>query len=356
MRRLNIVQIAAHACIRVTKQALPLANLGHNLHIIANRIPSYAELYKTTVVCGDQSQFTEAIKIYADKADIFHCHNEPSWFVTAVKEISSKPVVLDVHDSFLARLTPEEEHNRLENGADRRIRVNTEERNNFQLADALVFPSESFGKIITDEYKIGVPTLTLPSYLPEHLYVYNTKEHWGGLVYEGRVDLKSEIEKDSRMYGFIYCDYEELANKCKSIGMDLHLYSGRKDEAFKKVYGDIAYCHEPYVYDKLLNKISRHDWGLIGNVTHTSEWNVALPNKLFEYIAACVPIVVMNASESAKIIEKYGIGIIVKDIDELAQRWSEHRICRNNLIKLRKEFVMENHIGKLEELYKGLLG
>lgn len=355
-RTLNIVQIAGHACIRVTKQAIPLVSNGHRLHIIANRVPSYSQVYKTVTVCEDAGQFSDAIKLYAPIADVFHCHNEPSWFVTAVKEITGKPVVLDVHDSFLGRVTPEEEEKRLDDGETRRIRVQTEERNNFQLADALVFPSEPFGRMIVDEYRIDTPSMTLPSYLPESLYVYNTKEHWGGLVYEGRVDLKEEIAKDHRMFGFKYCDYEDMAKECHRVGIDFHIMSGRRDEAIRKVYGETAFIHDPYAYDVLLNKISRHDWGLVGNIFSTSEWDVALPNKLFEYIAACVPVVVINAKESARFVEKYGIGIVVNNIEELASRWSEHRECRRRLVSLRKRFTMENHIGGLEALYVQLLG
>lgn len=353
---MNIIQIAGHACIRVTKQAIPLVSKGHNLHIIANRIPSFPQIYKTVTVCEDTTQFSDAIKLYSGIADVFHCHNEPSWFVTAVKEITDKPVVLDIHDSFLARLTQEEEDVRLDSGADRRIRITTEERNNFQLADGLVFPSQPFGDIILDEFLITVPSITLPSFLPESLYVYNTKEHWGGLVYEGRVDLASEIAKDQRLYGFKYCDYEKFVDECYDLGIDFHLMPGRKDEKIKEAFKNKAFLHEPFPYDKLLNKISRHDWGLVGNCFPTSEWDMALPNKLFEYVAACVPVVSINAAESSKWIEKYNLGITVENVKELAERWPEHTQCRKDLIKSRKQLTMENNIHTLEDLYARLLG
>src|SRR4051812_34865532 len=99
--------VSGHGCIRVHKMALPLINRGHDVHLIAGKVPSFWQNYKTFSLCADIDQYQEAIKLHKD-ADVFHCHNEPSWFVTAVKEVCDKPVLLDVHDSYLARHTPEE--------------------------------------------------------------------------------------------------------------------------------------------------------------------------------------------------------------------------------------------------------
>ena len=68
--------------------------------------------------------------------------------------------------------------------------------------------------------------------------------------------------------------------------------------------------------------------GLVGNLDVTSEWKVAFPNKLFEYIAAGVPVVAINADECADFITEYGFGIVVKDLYELAERWEEHTEIR----------------------------
>jgi glycosyltransferase involved in cell wall biosynthesis len=129
----------------------------------------------------------------------------------------------------------------------------------------------------------------------------------------------------------------------------------REDEKFISIYKDIAFLHEPDIFPDLLAHLTRHDWGLVGNLHYSREWEVAFPNKLFEYIGACVPIVSINAKECSKFIEEYDIGITVKSMEELADRWREHRRCRNNLIKLRSKFFMEEHIQDLENLYQEVL-
>jgi hypothetical protein len=197
--------VAGHACIRVQKMALPLIEKGYNVHLIANKMPYFHEQYKSFCMWNDLSQLIEAIKIYSKVADVFHAHNEPSWFVTIIKENTKVPVILDVHDSFLARTTPEEEDELREQGKDT-YRVVTEERNNFQLADALVFPGQSFRELIVNEFSLHQPAITLPSYLPKRLYRYDCREWLGGLVYEGRVDTKKSIDSSPKTRGFRYCD------------------------------------------------------------------------------------------------------------------------------------------------------
>jgi glycosyltransferase involved in cell wall biosynthesis len=351
---MNIVKISGHACIRVQKMALPLIEKGHNVHLIAQKMPMFFEEYNTFTHAAGVKNYVEAVKIFAETADIFHVHNEPSWFVTLVKEHTDKPVIIDVHDSWLARTTEEEEKELRAKGKNV-SRVYSEERNNFQLADGLVFPSKSFADIVRSTFKLEQPYRILPSYLPRRFYRYNGDQYMGGLVYEGRVDLKEDIEKDDKLHGFRYCDYEKLAKATHKMGMDFHIYTTRNDDKFKAVYEDISFRHEPRHLEELLKSLTRHDWGLVGNVFHTPEWEVAFPNKLFEYMAAGVPIVAINAKECGKFVKKHKIGIEVKSLEELGKRWAEHRECRKNLVKVRQKFSMDANIHELESLYKEVL-
>ena len=342
-----IVKIAGHACIRVQKMALPLMARGHKVSLISQKVPSFVESYDAYSQVFSIHQLRNIIRLHASEADVFHCHNEPSWFVTAVKEVCDKPVILDVHDSFLARSTPEESEKAIIDGI-KHLRITTEERNNFQLADGLVFPSKPFAELIINEFKLTQPFLVLPSYLPWNLYNYLATEWYGGLVYEGRIDIQGEATQAKT--GFQYTDYTDLSRQCRELGIDFHVYA-RGDDEFHKVYQDIAVCHDPVPYPSLMKNIAKHDWGLVGNSFWTSEWDVAFPNKLFEYIAAGVPIVAINASECSRFIEEHGIGITVGSIEELVDRWREHTDCRKRLLKIRHLFTMEQHVHEIEELY-----
>ncbi len=352
-RNLKITKLAGHACCRVQKMALPLMERGNVVRLISQKTPSFVEAYDMFSQSHSIHQMRNAVEALAPTTDIFHVHNEPSWFVTLVKEITDKPVILDVHDSYLARLSPQEA-DELESAEEDYLRVTVEERNNFQLADGLVFPSEPFANLIRREFKLFQPHIILPSMVQRNLYAYDGKEWLGGLVYEGRVDLSTELEKNRHKSGFTYTMYEDLAKKAKEIDLDFHLYA-RKDEAFNELYKDHAILHEPVPYGKLMRKISRHDWGLVGNIFKTSEWDVAFPNKLFEYIAAGVPVVAINADYCGEFLKRTGMGIVVESLEELAERWGEHTEIRKVIARKRMHYCMENNIGALEDLYREVL-
>jgi hypothetical protein len=347
---LKIVMVSGHGCIRVHKMAIPLIEKGHDVHLIAFKASTFWEQYKTFTLCYDVEQMLEAMKVYAHVADVFHCHNEPSWFVSALKEITNKPVILDVHDSYLARSTPEEATERLDTGT-MHIRVTAEERNNFQLADALVFPGEAFRGLVAGEFGLRQPALTLPSYVPKRFYRYKSLDWHGGLVYEGRVNLPEENERPAHS-GFEYCDYTDVARRAKAMGMDFHLYAGRGDDKFLKHYAETAFIHKPLLYEELLDAVGKHDWGLVGNTVKTKEWDVAMPNKLFEYMATGVPVVSMNASDCSKFVKDTGVGIAVDGPEELGERWKEHRDCRGRVFKERQAWSMNAHIHELEKFYR----
>lgn len=342
--------VAGHACIRVQKMALPLIQRGHEVHLIAGKVPSFWPSYKSFSLCSDIDQYQAAIRLHPN-ADVFHCHNEPSWFASAVKEVfPNKPVLMDVHDSYLARYTPEEVEAKQEKG-EFAVRVTVEERNNFQIADALNFPGDAFAEIVRGEFKLTQPHMVLPSYVPSHFYKYDQKEWLGGLVYEGKVNTPEETS--GRHFGFEYCDYTDVMNRCATMNMDFHLYAGRNDDKFKEHFKK-AYIHKPLEYDVLMKEIGKHDWGLVGNSIKTREWEVAAPNKLFEYMATGVPVVSMNAGWCSKFVKDNDVGIEVSGPEELGQRWAEHRAKRTNVIKRRREFSMDAHINKLEDFYRGL--
>jgi glycosyltransferase involved in cell wall biosynthesis len=346
--------LSRHGCFRVFKEALPLINLGHEVHLVANTITQGSEHMTTVMQYQELDQLYNAIKLHAKDADIFHAHNEPAWFVSVCKDLGVKqPVVLDIHDSHLLRKTAAQtDEEQKTNPAAFRIAV--DERNNFQLADALVYVCEPMKEIVGGEFKLNQPSIVLPSFLPRGFFRIDFQEWIGGLVYEGRIDIHDELPEKWRSV-FSYSNYLDLAKKTREIGMDFHIYTPRLNEKVRKIYDEVTYLHEPLNLDRLIKALGSHDWGLCGNIGIHEEWKNALPNKFYEYLAGGLPVVAMNADETAKWVLKYDVGIVVKGPEELAERWKEHRDKRTNVFKHRREFEMENHIHKLEKLYKELM-
>jgi glycosyltransferase involved in cell wall biosynthesis len=305
--------------------------------------------FTSVSLCNDLENLHEAIKLHASHADIFHVHNEPSWFVTMIKEVCNKPVLLDIHDTYLTRTT-QEELEKANNNENKVTRYTVDEHTNFQLADGLNFVSNYVRDDVCKEYNLTQPYAVIPSYVPSGLFRYRCYEWQGGLVYQGKVSL--EKENTNSNYGFKYCQYQGLAEEAKSLGLDFHIYTIRTDKDFHATFDDVAFVHQPCSFMDVLKNLTKHDWGLVGNTFPTTQWAKTSSNKMFEYIAAAVPVVAMNAKWSEEFVSEHEVGLSVESLPELTERWREHRDIRKKLITNRQRFSMESHLGEIEQLYK----
>ena len=332
MKRLKIVKVGYHVCMRLQKEAVALIAKGHKVHIIGNRLTDIPD-YTTSSYFADVGQLRESLRLHKD-ADIIHVHNEPSWMMTVAKEVlPGIPVVLDIHDAMIFR------------SEDIKYK-SAEERLTFDWADGLVFVGEKCREIINPKQ----PSCVLPSYVNEQHYEHQGWQWIGGVVYEGRVDTPDDKEF------MAYCNYIELCHQFRAKEIPFHIYAPGGDSGKKKeCYKDICELCQPRPYVKLIKILGCHDFGLCGNVNKYREWDIAVPNKLFEYMAGGIPVIAMNAGEVGKFVTKHGVGIAVESVDELIDRWDERAECQKNVFLKRFEFTMEKHIHILEELYEKLI-
>lgn len=329
---MKIVKVGNHCCVRLQKQAIALLDKGHEVHLIGNRLPVAPE-FKTSCRYATVSQLREALRLHKD-ADIIHIHNEPSWMVLVAKEVLPNiPVILDIHDAMIFRST-EIKHK------------SAEERITFDWADGLVFVGEKCREIINPKQ----PSCVLPSYVNEQNYEFKGWQWIGGVAYEGLVDTPDDK-------GFMqYANYVDVCRGFREVGIPFHIYApGGSEEKKRKCYESICHFCTPLPYDKLIRILGCHDWGLCGNLKKYREWNLAFPNKLFEYLAGGIPIIALNCNEIAKFVRKHKVGIAVKSIQEIKDRWGERQECQKNVFAKRFEFAMEKHIHVLEELYGKLI-
>ena len=87
----------------------------------------------------------------------------------------------------------------------------------------------------------------------------------------------------------------------------------------------------------------------------------ALPNKLFDYIQAQIPVLVSDLPEMRRIVKDYGIGQVVRDRDpeQLARQVGEmmssgelRREWKENLRIAAGELSWENEVDKLRDVYR----
>lgn len=93
-------------------------------------------------------------------------------------------------------------------------------------------------------------------------------------------------------------------------------------------------------------------------------YHFALPNKLFDYIQAHVPVLVSNLPEMAAVVSQYGIGEVISDsepqnlarvIKEMLENKVKRRIWKENLKKASHELVWEREEPALQQIFSPFL-
>ena len=111
-----------------------------------------------------------------------------------------------------------------------------------------------------------------------------------------------------------------------------------------KAYSDVATILEPMDIRDLIELASGFDVGICGSPHPNQNMLAAKPNKLFEYIAAGIPVICFGRMhEMVKIIEEYGLGVAISEPREFpkALEYIQERGIRDNVVRFRQEFTME---------------
>ncbi len=115
--------------------------------------------------------------------------------------------------------------------------------------------------------------------------------------------------------------------------------------------------------DELAKLTPQTDLGLSIEEDLGLNYRFALPNKLFDYIQAQVPVLVTDLPEMAAIVKQYNIGGITASLApvDLAEKMNEalfnenaRRTWKGNLETAAKELVWENEEKTLEKIFGGI--
>jgi len=171
-----------------------------------------------------------------------------------------------------------------------------------------------------------------------------------------------------RMIGISEDDIKALAKK----DIHIHLYTqnyyeGNNREGFVKLAPNHFHVHQHVFADQWTEELSRYDAGWLhchkssngGNMLITTWDDLNLPARISTYAAAGLPIILPdnsgNVVASNNVAEKYNIGLLYKDRDELVNLLQDEvktRRCTNNMLKCRTEFSFDYHIPRLVEFFR----
>lgn len=337
---LKIVMISAHNCIRVTKEAVVLTALGHEVHLITRNIPGHPSPFKTRTKWDTADDIRSILKVFGTDY-IIHVHNEPSYMVQVAREaLPDAKIILDLHDSNYFR----------HDGDDYSW---YEEDTAAHMSDGIVFVSEPSRERFMKMQGIERPTCLLPSASPKIFSRIGPWDWMGGLVSQGGHVIPDGDKAEANLWRDYTSLYEELVSK----GVKTYAFCAEfgRDKPLTEYYESLGVIPGVFQHGDMLNALGGHDWSLCGNIGESPVWNYAIPNKFFDALSAGLPIMNLNCPSVAGWIDKYDIGINVSSVDEMIERWGEHKQKRANVIKHRHNLYMEAFIPELISLYKRVL-
>lgn len=112
--------------------------------------------------------------------------------------------------------------------------------------------------------------------------------------------------------------------------------------------------------EKLFSYTSLSDIGVSLGKNVSFNHYYSLPNKIFEYIKAGIPVITSDFPERAAIIQQYGVGatikglsteIIAEVINGMVNNQEQYQLYKNNCIHAAKKLTWENEELVLEEIY-----
>jgi len=175
------------------------------------------------------------------------------------------------------------------------------------------------------------------------------------IVYIGTVTSRI---KDS------HYDLREIFRKIASYGLHVHIYVsiwGAKDKAYQRLAeeNDLIDYHGHLDQKSLLQEIPQYDFGWAGfnaNPKNRDHLDVALPNKVFEYIACGLPVLAFPHKNLRTFIDQYNVGLVFDSVDEMASQLKNGKLerIRRDVLNSRYKFTVEKNISRLIQYYKEL--
>lgn len=300
---------------RVHKVCLTLVDAGYSVTLIGRKLPNSLPLantpYKTRRI---RLLFTTGILFYAffnirlffmllfSKADIFTANDlDTLAAVFFAAKIRRKAIMYDSHEYFTE--VPELENNKFA-------------RNVWTKLESFIFPRlkiattvcQSIADIYSEKYNVSVNVVrNVPLVKPVLSRVKPDK--WKDrkiIIYQGAVNvargIELMIETVSQIENalFLVIGGGDKLNELKDLVEE------------KKLEHKVVFTGKLH-YTELAAYTYIADCGISIEEPISKNYYYALPNKLFDYIHASVPVVVSDLPEMRRIIEKYSIGAILPE-------------------------------------------
>jgi glycosyltransferase involved in cell wall biosynthesis len=343
---MRIANVVLHSCVRSHKVGWCLLVGGHQVHLVTEQ-PMEAHgwldynscnLIHTGSTSGHpivKDHLWRTMKSIAPIVDVVYYSNEPDWPVDVIKDACPNAQLwYDIHDMFSMR-----------SGI-----IDETEKSAQDLADAIIVPSRRYQEVLFERGYVGKPVIEMLSCVPSFLFpqIRRTPKR-RGIVYEGGLKGK----KLTQSIQFEFRSWAEVFRKWAEMDVEVWAYPADTSENFDEYRKSGVIMMNPLPYPELLMNLTAHEAGLVGSPYPDPAFDGALPNKMFEYIAAGIPVICLNAPTAADFVLATGTGYVaekVEDIPMILEKIREEKPY-DHIWDIRKNWAMERQVEKLEGIY-----
>ncbi len=342
-----------------SKISISLAHMGRELKTLYG----YGDEYFDKVIKwrGESLGSFVSNAVNDTKPDIIHSHNAPDYLTIAASKVSPRtPVIHDTHEilsihhsGFFSRDNQES-----------LSRYALQEKTANEQSDGRIYATGEMWKYIQRRYKVNVNNnlvflnyvsrMYLPKFSEKKLSDKDGQIH---IVYIGCV---TSLLRQSHYY--LLGIFKELADH--KLHIHIHPTSNlitRSNRAYKELgtKNEFVHYHRHTDRRRLLKQLTRYDYGWTGlnRARNRKHLEIAIPNKVFEYVVCGLPVLAFPHKAVRRFIERNGVGLVGENVDDLAKKLAklDPSELQSNIERISQRLMIEEKIGRLIGFYQRLI-
>lgn len=336
---LKILFLQNSPCIRNYKYAVALRKRGLVIDLayteksLAERYPGLSNnVYNNIFKINSYPQLWNLAQNY----DLIHSHNEPDTLTVAALACN-KPLIHDTHDLISLRNQNKPDLGYFEGIANRAPagRIYSTE---FQ--KELAFKMYNF-EAISEVFYNFISEDDKPKQFKEKLSEKDGKVH---IVYEGGIG------------GAKHRNFHNIFIELAKLGFEIHIYPALYMDKTAEIFSSYKNIHyyKPVSPTILMEEMTKYDFGIIPwNVTRENKLflDSTIANKLFEYLAAGLPVIASEVESYVRFFKQNELGITFREPKEILDKLSILNKIKDELRDKGRVFSYEQNAEKIIKFY-----